>query len=697
MALLYKRVLLAPLVSLSLAAAADTAPLKPEPGQSSVITEILQKLSSSHYRKRAVDDQFSAELYDAYLERLDPWKSYLLKSDLDGFEHWRLKLDDALSKGDISYSFEVFNRYRKIALTQLSKQIALLESDFQFDLSNDEYLVVDQDQRHWPKTDAERNSWWQKRVEYDLLGIMLRDNESVTKAREVLAKRYKNDRARLEELESRDVFNNYAETITRLYDPHTAYFSPRNSENFNINMSLSLEGIGAVLERSEDYIRVVRVVPGGPAAKQGELQVGDKIIGIAESESAEPVDLIGWRLDDAVDLIRGPKNSTAVLQVIPAKASSSDVTSVIKIIRDKVKLEEQAAQKQIVTVAAGDKSYQVGVISIPTFYLDFDAYRNRDPNYKSTSKDVARLMGELVNDQKVDGVILDLRRNGGGSLVEATQLSDMFINPGPVVQIRNSNDKIDRYQRARRPAAYKGPLIVLIDRLSASASEIFAGAIQDYGRGVIVGSQSFGKGTVQTLLPLSKGQLKLTEAKFYRISGESTQHRGVIPDISFPSSEQSGESVYDNALAWDTIPPAPHRSYSDLTDHITTLEQLHKRRAATDPDFTYLKDLTELDQQLSKEDEQQISLKLEARKQMLEKREQQQLSLVNKRRKAKGLELYPDFQAWQDANSEVDSDSLPLAEKDPLLMETSRILADMIQLEQNPQRYAKQLGDAPKK
>ena len=338
----------------------------------------------------------------------------------------------------------------------------------------------------------------------------------------------------------------------------------------------------------------------------------------------------------------------------------------------------------------------MGVIDIPTFYLDFNAYRNRDPNYKSTSKDVRRLMRELVNEQKVDGVILDLRANGGGSLVEATELSDMFINPGPVVQIRNSRGQIDRYQRARRPAAYNGPLIVMIDRLSASAAEIFAGAIQDYGRGIIVGSPSFGKGTVQTLLPLSAGQLKITEAKFYRISGDSTQHRGVVPDINYPSIyplDSAGESNYDNALAWDTIPSAPHRDYGDLSGRIAALQELHEKRTAADPDFTYIEDDVALTQKLTEEDNKQFSLNIQARKQLLEQRERTRLALENKRRTAKGLPPYPNYQALEDAVENIDVDSLPLAEKDPLLMETSRMLADMIQLERNRLRYARQPGE----
>ena len=357
MALNYKCALLASLLTLSFTTAAEITPLKPEPGQSTVIKEVLDKLASSHYRKRPMDDTFSTDLYDAYLKRLDGWKSYFLESDIDEFGQWRLDLDNALKRGELSHGFAIFNRYRTIALKQLADNISLLESaDFEFNFDDQEFIPLDSELRHWPKSFAERNDWWRKRMEYELLRIILSGDETPAKAREILAKRYKNDRKRIEEMKSDDVFNLYAESITRLYDPHTLYFSPRNSENFNINMSLSLEGIGAVLERKDDYIQVVRVVPGGPAAKQGELQAGDKIIGIAESEDADPTDLIGWRLDDAVDLIRGPKNSTAVLKVIPAKASS-DAATVIKIVRDEVKLEEQGRSK----TSGGSARWRPGV------------------------------------------------------------------------------------------------------------------------------------------------------------------------------------------------------------------------------------------------------------------------------------------------------------------------------------------------
>ncbi|UTW45794.1 carboxy terminal-processing peptidase [bacterium SCSIO 12696] len=655
--------------------------------------EMVLSLAAGHYQKRAIDDSFSQELYDTYLDTLDNTKSYFLQSDIDAMSHWRSSLDEALKQGRVSFGFSAFNRLRDIRLQQLNKNIALLESDFEFNLDDKESLPQKHEDRTWLKSVQERDNWWRKRMEAEIVQKLLA-GEELANAREQLLKRYQNERKFTLQTESRDVFSTYARVTAALFDPHTNYFSPSNSDTFNINMSLSLEGIGAVLQRSDDHIEVVRIVPGGPAAKQGELAVGDKIIAIQNPGDDEPTNLIGWRLDDAVTLIRGPKDSIASLRVIPGEASSSGLTKQIDIVRDKVKLEDQAAQKQVIEVPVGDLMYKVGVIDIPTFYLDFEALRNNDRNYRSTHKDVSRLMGELINDEGVDGVILDLRANGGGSLLEATYLSDMFINPGPVVQIRSSNGQIDRTQRSRRPAAYKGPLVVLIDRLSASASEIFAGAIQDYGRGVIVGSQSFGKGTVQTLQPLGKGQLKLTEAKFYRVSGDSTQNRGIIPDIAFPSNfdpEEIGESSNDNALPWDRIKAAPHRNYGDLSDKVVLLEQSHQQRAANDPDFDFVAKAAALSKRFRKENEQPLSLNLEERRGTLAQREQLQLELENQRRVAKGLEPYKDYSEYETASDNIDQDALPLAEKDPLLMEAGRIVADMVLLEQNPKVFAQQI------
>src|SRR5690606_35021676 len=408
-----------------------------------------------------------------------------------------------------------------------------------------------------------------------------------------------NQLRRMLKQENEDAFSMVINSLTTLYDPHTNYLSPRTAENFNINMSLSLEGIGAVLQSEDEYTKVMRLVPAGPADKQGELKPTDRIVAIGQGTDGEMVDVVGWRLDEVVEKIRGKKDTIVRLEVLPANSSASKV---ISIKRDKVKLEEQAAKKHVFDVSNGDEVYRVGIINIPTFYMDFEAYRKRDPNYKSTTRDVYQLLGELEA-EKVDGIIIDLRSNGGGSLQEAATLTDLFVDPGPVVQIKQANATVSRSYRSFSPAVYRGPLVVLIDRLSASASEIFAGAIQDYGRSIVIGDQSFGKGSVQSIVPLSLGELKITESKFYRISGDSTQHRGVVPDIQLPSlidKDKVGESSDDNrnALPWDRIHAAPHETYFDIPNLLPWINERHQARIKTDPDFVFLNEQARLMEEL---------------------------------------------------------------------------------------------------
>lgn len=670
------------ILSLLLVSSIQAESISPSEQQPQVLSDMLEILHEGHYRDRTIDDTFSQELFEAYLDDLDPSKSYFLQSDIDGLATWKTKLDDQLKDRDPAFGFKAFNLYRDIAAKQLDHNIALLEGDFVFNFEDDEILSIDLDDMHWPKTVAERNDLWRKRMEDSLLRLMLSDKDTA-EAREVLAKRYKTIKQQLEELNTTDVFQTYANAISSLYDPHTNYFSPRTSENFNINMSLSLEGIGAVLQREEEYIEVVSIVPGGPADKQGELKAGDRIVGIATGEDGENVDIVGWRLDDAVDLIRGPKSSLAVLQVLPA--GTNDATVTIKIVRDKVKLEEQAAKSDIIEIARGDNNYRIGVIDIPTFYRDFEADRNGDNNVKSTTRDVYNLLNEFSK-QNIDGVIVDLRSNGGGALQEATMLSDLFINPGPVVQIKNSKGRINRRQVARSGAYYRGPLIVLIDRLSASASEIFAGAMQDYNRAVIVGSQSFGKGTVQVLLPLSEGQLKLTESKFYRVSGDSNQHHGITPDIKLPSlmpEDSYGESNEKNALPWDQIRPANYRKNGDLSTVIPILDKYHQDRISSDPGFTEFVKALKAQDDYRKEQASAVTLSKGKRLEQREKVKELDLALENSRRKALGKESFPDYSTWQEARRDEEISS----ESDLYLMETCQIMADMIQL-RNHQRLA---------
>ena len=682
---------------------APLEPIEKESQQTALYREILERLDTRHYHAQEINDELSERYLATYIEMLDPLKSYFLQADINEFTQWENKLDDLARRGDVSPGFIIFNRLRSTAINQLEENIALLESDYKFDFETDETLVLDGDKRDWHETTEQRSNYWRKRIKDSMIRLLLNDKEPA-KARELLVKRFTNQKKQMEQRDSQDVFQLYVNALASLYDPHTAYYSPRTSENFQINMSLSLEGIGAELTVEDEYTKVARIIPGGPADLQGLLKAEDKIISVGQDDK-ELVDVIGWRLDDVVDLIRGPKDSTVRLELIDGASDSADSTEIIAIVRDKVKLEEKSAQSKIIELQQDGVDMRVGVIDIPAFYMDFEAYRKRDPDFKSTTKDVYKLLMEL-REEKVDGIILDLRNNGGGSLHEATMLTDLFIDPGPVVQIRNAYQQVSRDQRATMGAAYSGPLLVMINRLSASASEIFAGAIQDYDRAIIVGSQSFGKGTVQDVAGLSSGQLKLTISKFYRVSGDSTQHRGVVPDIEFPSlynKDEVGESQKDNALPWDNIHAVPFKRSSGVKQYVPLLKMAHQKRSSNDPDFVHM--VNQLEFSDSWDADKTISLNIEKRRLRSAEWDDQQLLLENQRRKSKGLELYADREAWKSANrdeddedkvadsqdnkvaesrdnkeSSMEEEQEDIAETDPMLQEAGYIILDQIRI-----------------
>ncbi len=660
--------------------------LEPAAHQTAVTREIVEKLSQDHYRKLAIDDALSGELLDQYLTTLDGGKSYFLRADIDEFNQWRTTLDDAVKAGDVTPAYRIFNRFVERIQHRLQANVDLLESGYEFDFDRIEYLDMDVDNRAWPAAIADADELWRKRIKDSLLRLMIADKEPAA-ARELLIKRYRNQINQIEQQDNEDVFQAFVNALTGLYDPHTNYLSPRTLENFNISMSLSLEGIGAVLQSEDEYTKIVRVIPGGPADRQGKLAAEDKIVAVGEGNDGVMVDVVGWRLDEVVELIRGPKDSFVRLQIIPAKAEAQEKPVVLTIQRDKVKLEEQSAKSRILQIPQGERTLKIGVIEIPAFYLDFEAYRKRDPNFKSTTRDVQKLLEDL-RAEAVDGIVLDLRNNGGGSLFEATSLTDLFIDPGPVVQIRHANQRISRDNRSRFQAYYKGPLVVLMNRLSASASEIFAGAIQDYNRGLIVGSQSFGKGTVQVMVPLGEGQLKLTESKFYRISGESTQHRGVLPDISFPSfyeDSEVGESSQEHALPWDKIHRVSHRTYRDIDPILEELRALHDSRVKLDPDWVHM--LDEISILKSRNKIKKVPLNLSERRALNERQEQEMLDIENKRRRAKNLTPFATVKEWREELEKEDEEkkaqnksNLEQTEPDPLLKESGQILIDYMTL-----------------
>ena len=652
-----------------------------QPGRDEVIASlnVVELLKRHHYSKPPLDDARSVIIYDSYLKLLDPSRSYFLASDIAEFDKWKTQFDDLLKSGDLNPGFTIYKRYLDRVKSRLDFALAELNKGVDsFDFTAKETLQIDRKDAPWLKTEAELNDLWRKRIKDEVLRLKIAGKEPA-KIQELLTKRYKNQLSRLDQTRSEDIFQTYINTFAMSYDPHTNYLSPDNAENFDINMSLSLEGIGAVLQSDNDQVKVVRLVPAGPADKTKQVAPADKIVGVAQGDK-EMVDVIGWRLDEVVKLIRGPKGSVVRLEVIPASNAPNDQTSkIVSITREAVKLEEQAAKKSILNLKQDGKNYKLGVIEIPAFYLDFKAFRAGDPNYKSTTRDVKKLLTELQK-EKVDGVIIDLRNNGGGSLQEATELTSLFIDKGPTVLVRNADGKVDVLEDESPGAFYKGPMALLVNRLSASASEIFAGAMQDYHRALIIGGQTFGKGTVQTIQPLNHGELKLTLAKFYRVSGQSTQHQGVLPDVAFPSiidTKEIGESALPEAMPWDTIRPAIKPAVDPFKPYIDKLKAEHEARVAKDAEFIFIRDKLALAEKLMAE--KTVSLNEAERRAQHADIDAKQLVMENARRQAKGEAPLKEMK-------KEDEDALPVEpektkpEDDAYLSETGRVLLDYLKL-----------------
>ena len=635
---------------------------------------VVEQLRNGHYLPKGLDDDASSATFDKYLESLDGGKSYLLATDVAEFETHRYKLDDALKRGQLKPAFDIFNRYQNRVVERLEYVLADLENgidDIAFDV--DERLEVDRENSPWPATKTELDDLWRKRLKANVLGMKLNGKE-LDEIRSVLTKRFKNRLKQTRLIRSEDAFQVYMNAFAATYDPHTSYLSPRTSETFNINMSLSLEGIGAVLRTEDDYTQVVSLVTAGPAEKSGQIKPADRIVSVAQGDRGELIDVVGWRLDDVVELIRGPKGSVVRLEIQPSEGDYTDLKQ-IRMVREAVELEEQSAQKRVLTITDAGVERKIGIIDIPTFYVDMRAQQRRDPNYRSTTRDVRRLIKELEA-EGIEGLVIDLRNNGGGSLQEADSLTGLFIKSGPTVQVKSARRRANVYADRDDSIAWDGPMAVLVNRLSASASEIFAGAIQDYDRGLVLGSQTFGKGTVQTLIPLNRGQLKITQAKFYRISGQSTQHQGVIPDIEFPELydvDRIGESSLDDALPWDVIPAAIFDPFDPMLDPmLNELKSAHMARTATDPDFDYLRNLA----QRSEENRQRTHISLSEKVRLEEKQadDDWRLNLENKLRTAKGEPLLKSL----DDIEEIDDETEEPAEKDAMLRESGHILLDMI-------------------
>jgi carboxyl-terminal processing protease len=577
---------------------ATAAVLAPTEQENYVARRVADIIAHEHYRRAPLDDHLSSLILDRYLDAIDGGRSYFYASDIAEFERYRYELDDAIKSGDVEPAFVIFRRYQQRCRERMAYAVELLNKKPDFDI--DEWFNFDREKEPWPANAAEMNELWRKRVKNDALSLVTAGKQwpEVT---DVLRKRYEHVAKRMDQSKPDDVFEAFMNAFVLSLDPHSNYFSARNSEEYNIQMSLSYEGIGASLQLTDDYVTVIDVIAGGPAATSGKLSANDRITAVGEGKSGELADVIGWRLDDVVQKIRGPGGSLVRLQLLPAGAAPGSVQKVVEFTRNRVSLENQAAHKALRTVVRNGHDVKVGVITVPSFYQDYDASRAGAKDYRSTTRDVQRLITELRKDG-ADVLIMDLRANGGGYLPEAESLTGLFIDRGPVVQLRDTSGHIEVDDDPNPAIFYSGPLIVLVDRFSASASEIFAGAIQDYGRGLIVGQQTYGKGTVQNAHPLNYtifgrkpelGQLNVTIGKYYRITGESTQDRGVTPDIALPSlidANEVGESTRDRALPWDHIEPAAFKVEGDLKPIAASLEKLHQERTAGSADFRYLHD-----------------------------------------------------------------------------------------------------------
>ena len=637
----------------------------------SLTTEIIKILSDQHYVKKPYSS-IRPKTFDLFIERLDPAKNIFLESELPSYQVNLNLLDDGF-KSDLAKAFKLFEIYKNRYLNRHDAQVAFLNQIKEQDLLLNRKIRRDRGEAIRPVELIDLYILWEDLIRNDVIQLILSGN-TLEEAKEKLFKRLTNQKNFFSQTRQEDIFNIYANSITSSYGPHTNYMSPKRKEDFDINMSLSLEGIGALLSSDGMYTTIASLVAGGPAEKSDSIKPNDRIIGVAQDGDENITDVIGWRIDDVVKLIRGPKDSKVKLEIIPATSLDDSNTQVIEITRNIVKLEDQAAEKNIIEIERSSKKFKIGVIELPAFYFDFEAYQKRDYNYRSSSKDVKKLLSELKK-ENVDGLILDLRNNGGGSLYEANALAHLFLGRGTTVQIKNSAGNIHSLGEKWGYQFFNAPLAILVNKFSASASEILAGAIQDYDRGLVIGTETFGKGTVQRVDQLTSGQLKFTESKFYRVSGSSTQNEGVTPDISLPTTiniDEVGENQLPGALEHDNIPTAKYRDFRRINPYLDELKEKNKERISQS---VFYQNLNQKKEWRELQEIEWLELNLEKRRAIKDRTEKELLALENSLRSQMNLETFPTYQEFLDR--EDDPDAISFDKKE--IKETANILIDLIE------------------
>lgn len=636
--------------------------------------EIILKFQKEHYVKNITRSTSNKEFIISLLDRLDDTKGYFLKHEVEDFI---ASASDAESTYDFRLAFEITNLFYERLIKYSNFQINLIENN-NFDLLKAEKLDIFEDDNKWLADIEELKLLWKKQTKNDYLSLVISDSPP-DKPEENLVKRYKNRIKRVSQQKEEDIYSLVTNVLTKEFDPHSSYLSPKSSEDFDMDMSLKLEGIGALLGSEDDYTKIVSLVPGGPAEKSGLVKPEDKVIGIRQGEEEIVQDVIGWRIDDVVDLIRGKSGTKVEIEFLSSDSLNENIKKKVLLTREEVKLEDRAVKSEVLNF---DNNIQIGVIDLPSFYMDFNAYMKRDPEYKSSSRDIKNILLEF-NKENVDAVILDLRSNGGGALDEANKIISLFIERGPTVQVKLKSGYVRPWGSQKNNQVWQKPLIVLVNRYSASASEIVAAAIQDYKRGIVVGQRTFGKGTVQSLQDLSEGAIKVTESKYYRINGKSVQNKGVTPDIEIPATwdiESIGESSYPTALEWDTIRPYRHQQFAFNEENLDILKGSFVQRLDNDPNLKYLKSIRNR-YDLNK-NKKFLSLNIEERKNQKRLNREWMLQAENIRRSSLGLEEFASYKDFQGNNEESDQDKINL-EKDLMLQETVNIAKDFINLDIN--------------